>query len=963
MLQNGTIVEFLEARLNAMGEKHNITFKLYADAAMGDRKATVLGLLRVVGDDNTPIENFTARTYKYALSFSVKDHLLGEKIAVFNRIVADVISELNGKSFMLDNGEAVFNFDIPQTGDIKMEGSAYASNVPSRLNFSVLYTLNAVTTAKKVWMLDDKIIPYLEESVDLEIEGSTNPIYGAHTAKSLTNKQTKFYKFRLPYDDSDLCRMLQADILKSEIDKTYKLKYYDGISFTEDKPFETCVALFRTVGNQATRPSVSTFTVIFTDADDGADDSVIYEMALIDNPFDSGSVNVRWFENTAAQRAWYDEKIQNGTPYARIKAPNLNSLTITQQVYIKPQNCNLGLNDLLTKNYAVIKVSGQNESDTLYYYYYVVSASVGAYNQILVNLQMDTVQTYYFNESLEIPPCLIERAHLNRWVDNGDGTVSFDNTINSKLFEREPINNLSKRNASRTKIKFLPDKTQGSKFNEWLNDNISCWVYVYLKKREYNVYSGSAVQVDYGENLSSVKISDGSPTIGNPNSSLNMPYCCFCYPVFYKNATQIKIHLLDGKELHIKAEAFWDWLKTNEIPKDEKDMSVFIDGGTANILQIKLSSLPPFTPNTYSEGKEANKYEINENTLTLHTSFNGSGNWFGKIGFLQTTSQEGVIYLPYQYVDVPMPTDKIELPQCVFNKNDIINADKKNKKFNPKLFNQDYYEVKLTNDIDEFVYDYQKLGDQSPSFLYTEPLTADITRFYLRYNSETNDTIYNANLSQNFTGLVGSIDLSLPYSINQLDEFFANNKNFFVQRKNKFDVMGQELAQNTLLGLSQALLSGSGGSLLNTGASLLSGIRNIKAQSIESELSLDNMKNAPEQVQNANGNAFLIHAINGCAFYVETYSALENELEIANDYMHEYGFSFNRLENIREYDHIRHYFNYIQADIDAIYGVSMSNDARNDLRRRFSQGIRFWNSDEIQYEWENYENWLEEVGS
>lgn len=948
MLQNGTIVEFLEARLNAMGEKVNITFKLYADAAIGDRKATVLGSLRVVGDDNTPIENFTARTYKYALSFSVKDHLLGEKIAVFNRIVADVISELNGKSFMLDNGEAVFNFDIPQTGDIKMEGSAYASNVPSRLNFSVLYTLNAVTTAKKVWMLDDKIIPYLEESVDLEIEGSTNPIYGAHTAKSLTNKQTKFYKFRLPYDDSDLCRMLQADILKSEIDKTYKLKYYDGIAFTEDNPFETCVALFRTVGNQATRPSVSTFTVVFTDADDGADGSIIYEMALIDNPFDSGSVNVRWFENTESQRAWYDEKIQNGAPYARIKAPNLNSLTITQQVYIKPQNCNLGLNDLLTKNYAIIKVTGQNKSDALYYYYYVVSASVGAYNQILVNLQMDTVQTYYFNESLEIPPCLIERAHLNRWVDNGDGlgVFSFDNRPNSQMLISEG-ENLPKYLTSREELQFCISSHGDS---EYVNDTLD-ELNRFFKKYKPNFVICFMKQSEelfgYKDNLFKIKGIDTGMYV-------------LVAPIFRSDEYSAKLTVtVLGKDYEF----------------DIENLMRFIEKHASEVISIKITPICPFHVDVYIKGD----YTIENNNLNIKD--------INKFGLkLNVETGDNVLFLK-------SPSRRPAFAYCQnikteYGVNDIKNANN-DFELNPKSLSPNIKEYRIVDYMgNSFSYDLQKLNNIYPvKILVTETLTPDLTKGYVRLESVL-ESCYTEGSDENYTGLVYSNDTSLPISINKLDEFLANNKNYAlmqqasrnyneeiyqINRNNNAQQLGLNMLMNTYNGLA----SQSPGFLADNAYLMGSFYFSDKATKSRLEaqnslarlnetLTLDNMRCAPEDLKNAQGNIFLCMSIKKTGlvcFHIEEYSATNADCEKMHNYYTQFGFAFNQLGNIREYDHIRHYFNYIQADIDAIYGVSMSNDARNDLRRRFSQGIRFWNSDEIQYEWENYENWLEEVGS
>ena len=75
--------------------------------------------------------------------------------------------------------------------------------------------------------------------------------------------------------------------------------------------------------------------------------------------------------------------------------------------------------------------------------------------------------------------------------------------------------------------------------------------------------------------------------------------------------------------------------------------------------------------------------------------------------------------------------------------------------------------------------------------------------------------------------------------------------------------------------------------------------------------------------------------------------------------MNLYGYTYNQLDNIKNCDNIRYYHNYVQADITDIDGVSISNAIRDDVKNRFSHGVRFWNSDTIQFTSENYENWLQ----
>ena len=128
---------------------------------------------------------------------------------------------------------------------------------------------------------------------------------------------------------------------------------------------------------------------------------------------------------------------------------------------------------------------------------------------------------------------------------------------------------------------------------------------------------------------------------------------------------------------------------------------------------------------------------------------------------------------------------------------------------------------------------------------------------------------------------------------------------------------------------------------------------------IDRSMTIDNMKNAPDQMKNANGNVIFNMFATDLGLYVEKYSALEGDLKTANDFMNLYGFSFDSIANVKDYVHIRKYHNYVKAQLQGITG-NISNTARNDLRQRFAQGIRFWNQDEISYQYENYELWLED---
>ena len=174
-------------------------------------------------------------------------------------------------------------------------------------------------------------------------------------------------------------------------------------------------------------------------------------------------------------------------------------------------------------------------------------------------------------------------------------------------------------------------------------------------------------------------------------------------------------------------------------------------------------------------------------------------------------------------------------------------------------------------------------------------------------------------------------------------------------------LLGGELGKTTFAGTTMA-----------GGMSILNSLRS----KMNEGFTVDNLKNAPASIQNAKGNVFLNAMATVLGVYLEEYDILPSEKEIVNDYMFKYGFTVNKIGNIFEYIGFtkslgttyftrnynkRHYFNYIQAQVDAISGISMSNIAREDLRQRFAKGIRCWYSDEIQYKFENYEEYLARI--
>ena len=141
-------------------------------------------------------------------------------------------------------------------------------------------------------------------------------------------------------------------------------------------------------------------------------------------------------------------------------------------------------------------------------------------------------------------------------------------------------------------------------------------------------------------------------------------------------------------------------------------------------------------------------------------------------------------------------------------------------------------------------------------------------------------------------------------------------------------------------------------------ASSLTSKINAAVSFIDQGLTMNNLRNAPDQLKNANGNVIFNMFTTDLGLYLEKYEALEGDLQTANDFMNLYGFTVSAVAQVRDYTHIRKFHNYVKAQLQSING-NLSNVARADIRQRFADGIRFWSQDTVEYKFENYELWLE----
>lgn len=691
-----------------------------------------------------------------------------------------------------------------------------------------------------------------------------------------------------------------------------------------------------------------TFKVEYSQKQDG----LRYEMALIDTPFDMTTHDTRYFNSQSEQQTYYLNKVaESGVPFCEMMAPNVNSLTLQQQVYINdlryyPSGTTKvkDLNEILMKNYAIIRAM-DGDTAVAYYYYWVQNANVGDNNQALLDLKMDTIQTWHFYPDIVYSDCMIHKAHLNRWIDNGNGTVSFDGTVNSKLFEREDIQNVAKRLTKRTRVGINRHLGQND-LNEWLNENIVAWLYLYLDPTfNYNVeefISGQSVTTTMNKIKYRTRDTITQQTLTDDNT---MPsnLICICAPIYKTSNKSIYIQSNSVRK-RISVTGIFNFLN---LKKDDEP----INGQYERVYASKISYTPPFSDGSLS-------YNIDDNDCLCFTSNETP----------PAVSDEscvayglGTDYFFNVFIQEPQITtqDYTVTKSLSFSKNEIINV-AKNSKFNPKLLSQDYFELRV-NDSSEngFIYDYQKLNIRTFNLYVTEPFTPDFSKVYIRINNLYENGLYIFDTNFNLTGYVDTNEASIVMPTSQYATMLANNKNFFEQNKyNRNFALGKSIV-NIGSSLTKDVLRDD---MLNASTNAISsGIQtglDYAQSKINEKLTVDNLQNAPATIESAKGNVFFETMYSQYGVFVEEYDILPNEKEIINDYMDMYGFTYNQVDNIKNCDNIRYYHNYIEADLTNITGISISNTIREDIKNRFIQGIRFWNTDNIQYTLENYEQWL-----
>lgn len=689
-----------------------------------------------------------------------------------------------------------------------------------------------------------------------------------------------------------------------------------------------------------------------------------YKITLCNTIFDRENDNVLMF-NSKNALINYINNIEDKVviPDVNFDAKNI----INTSIYVIVDTTELL--KILNYNYAV--VSNDDNTDVLFYF--INESAQDSGNQIRLDMQIDVWNTYILDLMLSDRKCqgLIQKTHLNRYkkfadIPNGlEYTYNFDRY--SPFFEREDLQNVAKRVVSKQKLVTLYDESGiDSDFNKWFEENLICWLYCYVPSdQQYNWYEVDGNQRT--SELTQIEYKKGE-------SDTRCGLTCICVPILKSNK-KLKIMGRDTQtSFNWDVYAFREFLRAND--------------GYARVYALKQSIMSPF----YSKNMTSNDFVIDSNgDMNLKTIFQSVEKArFLNMEFLNTNSNDknGVAVIEYQDLN---KSQTMGIRQSFFTnrftKNELKDIDPN---IDPKVYNEDYSIYRVYFGGQEYNLPISKTNDPRPYFQYFETLTPDITKFYLSYDNDKGSnplknyepvfTNFNVN---DWSGLIGTLDLSLWYATNNLDSFLASNRNnlqiFQNQQESERTSAYLGIAKNTFnagvglggsVGAEIALdKTGSMGfgaiglasSLFGSGISLI-GLESQQSFARENyNLTMDNMRQSPSKLSAVNSNSVLMQLVDDLGIYIELQQLIPFELQGLNESLRAFGYNYNRIADVKDFIKTRKYYNYIKALIFEIDG-NISERVRDLIKGIFAKGVRVWHSDSfigIDFNINNYERSLD----
>lgn len=745
-----------------------------------------------------------------------------------------------------------------------------------------------------------------------------------------------------------------------------------------------------------------------------------YQYALTSVPFDSSYENAIRFDSRAQQEEYFNVS----TLFANAKSVNFDFGALNKTtVVIKAEGSPL---TVMGSNYFILKNTNENAGLKYIYYFvdqveYIAGGNDESKSFIQLDLTLDVLNTYLLEVDLS-QRVLINRAHVDRWGSALaiDGITNYPfntdlSTNEGSIFFQQDLNvSDTKVVKDREELDYNIGRGSNTEALQWLKDNVLYWEYIFLNAdTKYKVYErGSYLPVvgedDYPHNIK---------TINGGYVDLGYTWCCV--PV-YKSDKKIICEYVTPTGAVIYSLSVG--IPLNKISK-------MFENGSSSIIAIKISPFPPSPVNCNIASIDSDGNLI----LTADLGRQGGGYCTEVSGYFfyndkGENDRTHVIGNPGTFrfrLDLYYSQFKLQYDFSKFYRINNVYSLSHIKQYKdvdmcPVLYNKSFREIAVQYMGDEITYaplnlfDYnRKIGDVT--FLIEEPIQAEITRTYIRV--EGPQGIYSRFTNNNLSGMVVANDTSLAVSNSAINEFMANNKNFWLQSlagaiggsslyslydaytpategkpgrpavapevvgyytntQQKYKTYSRNYKQykagdkrliqqrdftHALVTPGHSAIPATPGTpaSYDWGSVIKLGI-NVATNLVNSALILDNVKASPGTIKGSSSSAVFNMATYDFKTYLEYRSVPEGVLQKYFDYYYQYGYLVDRMGKVEDYINIRHYFNYIKADLQNITSkgtVGIPNQVRDEIKSIFADGVRFWNVTDKMFDYNvsNYE--------
>lgn len=656
----------------------------------------------------------------------------------------------------------------------------------------------------------------------------------------------------------------------------------------------------------------------------------LYALTYVD--FDNKNEDVIYFKNQSAKDSYFNLS-------SLFDSTNKNEINFEKKNLIDIDLCiTLSGNDEIKNefnfNYCILKEISSGD----YYFYFVDKPTYLNNGRLMIKCHLDIFTTYFDKLVFE---GTINRATLREFKKDGTDAI-YDNDSYTHIYSIDDTYEGKKfLQANKTLQPHVFTYTQNHIFDEWMENNVECWQYLFVDiTHQYNYDNVNYRKVD--EFLS---------------KGVETSYGVLAQPI-YKTNNRIYVKFNDVTDIDHPHQY------TIEITDDAISQFRKNNNDNSFIYSSKLSKQPPFTPIEINGTDVANflcNISISSNNLILDYGDVNSNDISPLIQVFtrlfitheeSTYNYNGMIEMSYQ-MNRFYNNDVSSLVDDYIQTRMSLTKYKSNSfefwKF-PNATSLKNIELKLTYNGQEYTTTPSKIDTGNAIVEMLEAITPDIAKTYVRWKPTGYYTFRSANNNTLTSGIFND-DTSLSLGTSKLQEVLANSKNYFYQRR-------VNIGANSLLNLAT-----------NSAKMDVLGIGHTLAKEQLNEINygfeVDNIENAPAHLERASGNAQFNLLTKDYGIHLEIWKMTEEDLSNISMYYNRFGVQTNTIGTMLNVLEKHKYFDYTEFKCYYIHDpsniIKITNEIKEEFKNKLKRGVRFWYDGTKLYNYSlyNYENALE----